>query len=89
MSDTVVGRAGDQIADSARAASRLSSAMAEAMEESLEAARRVAKQAGDACEEIFDDTTKRLQRHPVETVIGSMVVGLALGILVGWLIARD
>ena len=88
MSDTVMGRAGDQIAETARTASRLSSAMAEAVEEGLGAAKRVAKQAGDAAEELFDDTTKRLQRHPVETVIGSMVVGLCLGIVVGWLVAR-
>ena len=88
MTDTVIGRAGEQIAETAKAASRLSSAMAEAVEDGIGAAKRVAKQAGDAAEELFDDTTKRLQRHPVETVIGSMVVGLALGIVVGWLIAR-
>ena len=88
MSDTVVGRAGEQIAESARAASRMTSAMAEAVEEGFGAARRVAKQAGDAAEELFDDTTKRLQRHPVETIVGSMVVGVALGIVIGWLIAR-
>jgi hypothetical protein len=88
MSDTVIGRAGDQIAETARAASRLSNSMAEAVEEGIGAAKRVAKQAGDAAEELFDDTTKRLQRHPVETVVGSIAVGLALGIILGWLIAR-
>jgi hypothetical protein len=88
MSETVMGRAGEQIAETAKAAGRLTSAMAEAVEDSIGAAKRVAKQAGDAAEELFDDTTKRLQRHPVETVVGSMVVGLALGIVVGWLIAR-
>jgi hypothetical protein len=62
--------------------------MADVMEEGLGAARRVAKQAGDAAEELFDETTKRLERHPVETVVGSMVVGIALGIVIGWLISR-
>lgn len=89
MSDTVIGRAGEQMAETARTASRLTSAMAEAVEEGLGAARRVAKQAGDAAEEIFDDTTKRLQRHPMETIVGSMVVGVCLGIVIGWLITRD
>jgi hypothetical protein len=89
MADTVIGRAGDQVAETARTASRMTSAMADAVEEGIGAAKRVAKQAGDAAEEFFDDTTKRLQRHPVETVVGSMVVGIALGIIVGWLIARD
>lgn len=88
MSETVIGRAGDQIAETARTASRLTSTMAEAVEEGLGAARRVAKQAGDAAEEFFDDTTKRLERHPVETVVGSVAVGIAIGIIIGWLISR-
>jgi len=89
MSDTVVGRAGETIADTVRSASRMSSAMADAVEESIGYAKRVAKQAGDAAEELFDDTTKRLQRHPVETVVGSVVVGVAIWIVLGWLISRD
>ena len=88
MADTVMGRAGEQLAEGARTASRLTSAVADVVEEGLGAAKRVAKQAGDTAEELFDDTTKRLQRHPVETVVGSMVVGLCLGIVVGWLIGR-
>ena len=89
MADTVMGRAGEQIAETAKAASRLSSAMAEAVEDGIGAAKRVAKQAGDACEELFDDTTKRLQRHPVETLIGSLVAGIAIGVVLGWLITRE
>jgi ElaB/YqjD/DUF883 family membrane-anchored ribosome-binding protein len=88
MSDTVVGRAGEQIAETARTASRMTSAMAEAVEEGLGAARRVAKQAGDAAEELFDDTTKRLERHPTETVIVSIAMGFTIGVVVGWLISR-
>ena len=68
MGDTVIGRAGEQIAETARTATRLTSAMADVMEESLGAAKRVAKQAGDAAEEPFDETTKRLQRHPVAKI---------------------
>jgi ElaB/YqjD/DUF883 family membrane-anchored ribosome-binding protein len=88
MAETVVGRAGEHIAETARTASRVTSAMADAVEEGLGAARRVAKQAGDAAEEIFDDTTKRLERHPVETVVVSVAAGFAIGIVIGWLISR-
>ena len=88
MSETVVSRAGEQIAETARTASRLTSAMAEAVEEGLGAARRVAKQGGDAAEEFCDDTTKRLARHPVETVVGSVAMGIAIGVVLGWLISR-
>jgi ElaB/YqjD/DUF883 family membrane-anchored ribosome-binding protein len=54
----------------------------------LGGARRVAKHAGDAAEELFDDTTRRLGRHPVETVVGSVAVGIAIGVVIGWLISR-
>ena len=88
MSETVIGRAGEQIAETARTASRMTSAFAEAVEDGLGAARRVAKQAGDAAEELFDDTTKRLQRHPVETIVASLAVGICVGVVVGWVIGR-
>jgi ElaB/YqjD/DUF883 family membrane-anchored ribosome-binding protein len=88
MSETGVGRVGEQITETARTASRLTSAMAEVVEEGLGAARRVAKQAGDAAEELFDDTTKRLERHPKETVAGTLAVGIAIGIVIGWLMSR-
>ncbi|HET6207490.1 MAG TPA: hypothetical protein VFD98_11820 [Terracidiphilus sp.] len=89
MSDTVVGRASEQISETARAATRLTSAMGDVVEEGLGVARRVAKQAGDAAEEFFDETTKRLERHPVETVVGSLAVGVAIGFLIGWLVSRE
>jgi hypothetical protein len=46
------------------------------------------KQGGDAAEEFFDDTTKRLQRHPIETVMTSLAVGIAFGIVIGWMMKR-
>ena len=88
MADTVIGRTGEHIAETARTASRMTSTLADAVEEGMGAARRVVKQAGDAAEELFDDTTKRLQRHPVETVVSSLAVGICIGVVVGWLIGR-
>jgi ElaB/YqjD/DUF883 family membrane-anchored ribosome-binding protein len=88
MPEIGVNRFGEHITDSARQASRLTSAMADVVEESLGAARRVAKQAGDVAEEFFDDTSKRLERHPTETVVGSLVAGIAIGIVIGWLLSR-
>ena len=48
----------------------------------------VAKQGGDAAEEFVDDITKRLQRHPIETVVTTFAIGVALGTLVGRMIKR-
>ncbi len=78
MPQTVLEQTGEHIAESARKASRVTSVVADAIEDGVEAARRVVKQGGDAAEEFFDDTTKRLQRHPIETVITSLAVASPL-----------
>jgi len=88
MTQSVLERTGDQIAETARKASRATSVVAEAFEDGVEAARRVAKHGGDAAEEFVDDTTKRLQRHPIETVAASFAIGIVAGILIGWRINR-
>jgi ElaB/YqjD/DUF883 family membrane-anchored ribosome-binding protein len=46
------------------------------------------KESGDAAEELFDDTTKRLQRHPIETITVTLAVGISIGIVIGWLAKR-
>lgn len=88
MAQSVSERTGEQIAETARQASRATSAVADAIEDGLGAARRVAKQGGDAAEELFDDTTKRLQRHPIETIVVTFAVGVTAGIAIGWMMKR-
>jgi ElaB/YqjD/DUF883 family membrane-anchored ribosome-binding protein len=88
MARSVLERTGEQVAESARKASRAASAVADALEDGVGAARRVAKQGGDAAEELLDDTKKRLQRHPVETIVMTFAVGIAAGILIGWMMKR-
>jgi len=88
MAQSVSERTGEQIAETVRKASRATSAVADAIEDGLGAARRVAKQGGDAAEELFDDTTKRLQRHPIETIVVTFGVGVAAGIAIGWVMKR-
>jgi ElaB/YqjD/DUF883 family membrane-anchored ribosome-binding protein len=88
MAQSVLERTGEQVAESARKASRATSAIADAIEDGVEAARRFAKQGGDAAEEFLDDTTKRIQRHPVETVVTTFAIGMAAGVLIGWMVKR-
>ncbi|MGA9565223.1 MAG: hypothetical protein WBS19_06855 [Candidatus Korobacteraceae bacterium] len=88
MTQSVLERTGDQIAETARKASRATSAVADAFDDGVAAARRVAKQSGDAAEEFMDDTTKRLQRHPVETMVVTFAMGIAAGVVIGWLVKR-
>ena len=88
MTQSVLERAGDQIAETARQASRTTSAVADALEDGVEAARRAAKHGGDAAEEFLNDTTKRLQRHPIETVAATFAIGVCAGIVIGWTVKR-
>ena len=88
MTQSVLERTGDQIAETARKASRATSAVADAFDDGVAAARRVAKQSGDAAEEFMDDTTKRLQRHPVETMVVTFAMGVAAGVVIGWMVKR-
>jgi len=88
MPQSVLERAGEHIAESARKASRTTSVVAGAIEDGVGAAKRVAKRSGEAAEEFLDDTTKRLQRHPTEAVVASLAVGVVVGILIGWAMKR-
>ncbi len=89
MAGDVIGKAGDTIAETARTASKFTSKVADAVEEGIGAAKRVVKHSGDAAEEFFDDTTKRLQRHPIETVVASFAAGILVGITIGWFSKRN
>ena len=88
MSQTVVERTAEHIAESAHQASRATSAVADAIEEGVGVLRRAAKQGGDAAEEFLNDTIQRIQRHPVLTVATTFAVGFTAGILIGWMLKR-
>jgi len=88
MAQSVLEQTGEQIAETARKASRAASAVADALEDGVGAAQRVAKQGGDAAEEFLDDTVKRMQRHPIETVVVAFAIGVTAGIAMGWMMKR-
>ena len=89
MAQSVLEGTGEHIAETARKASRAASAVADALQDSVGAAQRVAKQGGDAAEEFLDDTVKRMQRHPIETVVVTLTLGVASGIAIGWMMRRN
>ncbi|HLW89403.1 MAG TPA: hypothetical protein VKR57_12990 [Terriglobales bacterium] len=88
MSPTVLDRTAEHIAESAHHASRATSAVADAIEDGVGVARRAAKQSGDAAEEFLNDTTQRIQRHPVLAVATTFAAGFTAGALIAWLIKR-
>jgi hypothetical protein len=89
MSQTVLDKATERIAESARLASRATSAVADAIiEDGVGVVKRAAKRGGDAAEEFLNDTTQRIQRHTVLTVAATFAVGLTAGAFIGWMIKR-
>jgi F0F1-type ATP synthase assembly protein I len=71
-----------------RVVSRAAAAMADAVEDSLIAAKRIGKDTSDAAEQFMEDTSQRIKRHPVETVVGALGAGIMLGAFLGWLTHR-
>ena len=88
MSQTVVERTAEHIAETAQQASRATCAVADAIEDGVGVLRHAAKQGGDAAEEFLNDSTQRLQRHPVLTIATTFAVGFTAGTLIGWMLKR-
>jgi len=88
MSQTVVERTVEHIAESAQKASRATCAVADAIEDGVGVVRRAAKQGVEAAEEFLNDTTHRIQRYPVSNVAAAFAVGLTTGTLVGWMMTQ-
>ena len=84
----VMEKADEQVADSIRKLSHAASAMAEAIDEGTDVIKHVVKRSGDVAEELLDDTTQRVKRHPVETMAATFALGVVLGGFIGWLVAR-
>ena len=88
MAENILEKADAQVSESIRKLSRATSAMAEALDEGVVVIKRAVKRSGDLAEELMDDTTQRVKRHPVETLAATLAFGLVAGALFGWFMKR-
>ena len=88
MAENIVEKAEVQVAESIRKLTRATSAMAEAIDEGVGAIKLAVKRSGDLAEEMMDDTTQRVKRHPVETMVATFSVGIIVGGFIGWMVFR-
>ena len=88
MAENIVDKAEAQVAESIRKLTRATSAMAEAIDEGVGAIKLAVKRSGDLAEEMMDDTTQRVKRHPVETMVATFSVGIIVGGFIGWMVFR-
>jgi ElaB/YqjD/DUF883 family membrane-anchored ribosome-binding protein len=88
MSQSVLEQVDEQINKTAHKASQAASYVEDAFEDGVEAARCAAKHGGHVAAELLDDTKKRVQRHPIETVVATFAIGVAAGATIGWMARR-
>ena len=88
MAENILEKADAQVAESIRKLSRATSAMAEAIDEGVGAIKLAVKRSGDLAEELMDDTTQRVKRHPVGAMVATLAVGLVAGAFIGWMVSR-
>lgn len=68
MPQSILERASEHIADSAREASRVGAAVADALEDGVGVAERAARQYSDAAKVFVNDSARRIRRTPLATV---------------------
>jgi len=88
MSQTVIDRTTESIAEAAHQATRATGAIVDAIDDGLGVVRHAAKQGCDAAEQFLDETTRRLQRHVGLTVAVTFAAGATVGAAIGWLLNR-
>jgi hypothetical protein len=88
MADTVFEKADVQVAESIHKLTRATSAMADAIDEGVGVIKRAVRRSGDVAEELMDDATQRVKRHPAETMAATFFFGIVVGGLIGWMVAR-
>jgi ElaB/YqjD/DUF883 family membrane-anchored ribosome-binding protein len=83
MTKAVVDQADDYIGETVRKASQFTSSVANAVEDGLDTAKRAASDGRNAIEEFLHNTSKRVKRRPIESVLLSLAAGIAFGLLMG------
>ena len=86
--EDILEKADAQVAESIRKLSRATSAMADAIDEVVGVIKRAVKRSGDVAEELMDDTTQRVKRHPMEAMAATLAFGLLAGAFIGWMMKR-
>jgi ElaB/YqjD/DUF883 family membrane-anchored ribosome-binding protein len=71
----------EQISNLGREASRLRGVVADVVDDSMVNTRRAARHGYSAAEDLIDETSHHIKRHPLR----SMLCALAVGAVVGWL----
>lgn len=75
----------ERISDLGREASRLKGAVTDAVDDSLVTAKRAVRRGYESAEDFVDETSHRIKRYPLRSV----VCAFACGAVAGWLLFRN
>lgn len=88
MTQTVLERAGEQIAGTVEKVSRTGANIGNRLHERFDDTKITAKRCVHTAEELLDDTRLHIKKRPVTSVAGAFVAGLLVGTLAGWMMRR-
>ena len=54
------------------------------VQEGMSTAKNAVKDGRDAVEDFIDDTARQVKRSPIQSILLSLTVGVAIGYLLGW-----
>lgn len=86
---SLLKKAADQVAQVGDGASRLTTAASHAVEDTVTEVKRLAERSRYAAEELVDHTARRIKHDPLRSLGICFAVGLGMGMVSGWLIARS
>lgn len=88
MRQNILEKTGDYIAQSADKASRGAAAVVKVVENGMETAKTAARQGRQAAEDALEGASRRIRRHPVQTVVATGAIAFGAGLLIGRLFKR-
>ena len=82
VAKTLVDQASN-VGETFRKASEFTSGVADSVQEGMSTAKNAVQDGRDAVEDFIDDTARQVKRSPIQSVLISLTVGLAIGFLLG------
>lgn len=85
----MAGQTADYVGESARKASEFASSVVDGVQDGFNAAKNAVQEGHAAVGDFIDDTAKRVKRSPIESILLSLTIGVAMGFLLGRATAGD
>ncbi len=81
MTTTVLEKTGEQVSNSAKK-------FADKVKDGFGTARQFVHQTEELAEDLYDTSTRQIQKHPAESVAMTFLAGVGIGMFTMWLLRR-